>query len=158
MAHSPTITDAKELIRFSLDAYGTGGPIPPGWSTIAIRYDPASGLKVIAFRSIDDPTRVVVAIAGTQFGNGAAIDTDGAVLGNNFPRNFDDSLRTFLDQLTDGLSTTTQIAVTGHSLGGFATQLAVPYLLDRGYVNTYGVTFGALGAGTVAGAAHFNLP
>ncbi|HTY79688.1 MAG TPA: calcium-binding protein [Candidatus Bathyarchaeia archaeon] len=158
MAHSPTIADAKELIKFSADAYGTGGPIPPGWSAIAIRYDPTSGLKVIAFRSIEDPTRVVVAIAGTQFGNGAAIDTDSAVLGNNFPKNFDDALRAFLEQVTDELPNTTQIAVTGHSLGGFGTQLAVPYLIDAGFANTYGVTFGALGAGDVASEAHFNSP
>src|SRR5215475_5709473 len=102
MAHAPTVADAKELIRFSADAYGTGGPIPPGWGAFAIRYDPMSGLKAIAFRSMDDPTRIVVAFAGTQFGNGAAIDTDGEVLGNNFPRAFGDTLRLFLDEVTSG--------------------------------------------------------
>src|SRR5262249_61747777 len=52
----------------------------------------------------------------------------------------------------------TQIGITGHSLGGFGTQLAVPFLIDQGFTNAYGVTFGALGAGAVANEAHFNSP
>ena len=159
MRYSPTVADAKELIKFSADAYGDGGPIPPGWSAIATRYDPGSGFKAVAYQSVADPSRIVIAIAGTQFTNGGAIDTDGAVFGNNFPTNFDESLRAFLADVTSDFSkATTQIAVTGHSLGGFGTQLAVPFLIDQGFANTYGVTFGALGAGAVASEAHFNSP
>src|SRR5262245_52738264 len=158
MGYSPTVADAKELLKFAADAYGPGGPIPPGWSAIDVRYDPTSGLRVMAYRSVTDPTKVVVAIAGTQLSNGGAIDTDGAVLGNNFPREFFETLRGFLDELTSAMPTTTQIAVTGHSLGGFGTQLAVPYLVDQGFMNSYGVTYGALGAGNVASQAGFNSP
>src|SRR5215470_8472066 len=159
MGYSPTIGDAKELMKFSANVYGTGGPIPPGWSVIASRIDQTSGFSAFVYQSVSDPTKIVLAIAGTQRSNGGGVDTDALVLGNNFPADFDHALREFLaDDVAFRLPLDAQIAVTGHSLGGFGTQLAVPYLIDRGYANTYGVTFGALGAGTVAGEAHFNSP
>ena len=156
MAYSPTIQDAKELIKLSADVYGDRGPVPAGWLVIGTHFDALSGLKVMAYQSATDPSRIVVAIAGTQFTNGAAIDADAAVLGNRFPSNFNSSLRSFLSDLTLGLPKSTQIAVTGHSLGGFGTQLAVPFLIDQGFTSSYGVTFGAMGAGAIASEAHFN--
>src|SRR5215468_6959699 len=158
MSYSPTIADAKELMKFSANVYGTGGPIPPGWSAIASRIDQTSGFSAIVYQSTSDPTKVVLAIAGTQRSNSGGIDTDALVLGNNFPADFDRTLREVLAEIALQLPRDSQIAVTGHSLGGFGTQLAVPYLIDAGFANTYGVTFGALGAGTVASEAHFNSP
>src|SRR6266850_6634665 len=100
MRFSPTIADAKELIEFSAHVYGDAGAIPSGWVAIDSRFDAASGLKAIAYQNLLDPSRIVIAIAGTQFTNGGAIDTDGAVLGNNFPQNFNESLRVFLGTIT----------------------------------------------------------
>jgi Ca2+-binding RTX toxin-like protein len=99
-----------------------------------------------------------VAIAGTQFNGAGTIDTDGAVLGNNFPQRYNDQLRGFLDAVTRDQSRDVQIAITGHSLGGFGVQLSIPYLIDQGFINAYGVTFGALGAGNVVEEAGFRLP
>jgi Ca2+-binding RTX toxin-like protein len=67
-------------------------------------------------------------------------------------------LQEFLENVTRDLPKDLQIAVTGHSLGGFGVQLAVPYLIDQGFTNAYGVTFGALGASNVAGEAGFRSP
>ena len=159
MRHSLIIADAKELIGFSANVYGDGSLVPSGWAVLqASVVDPISGFKGIAYQNQTDPSRIVIAIAGTQFSNGGTIDTGGAVLGNNFPQSFDKSLRDFLRAVTNDLPPDTQIAVTGHSLGGFGTQLAVPFLIDQGFTNAYGVTFGALGAGAVATQAHFNSP
>src|SRR6266850_2244909 len=158
MSYSPRIADAKELIELSAHVYGDAGGPPSGWVVVGSRFDAVSGFKGIAYQNVLDPSRVAIAIAGTQFTNGGAIDTDGAVLGNNFPQNFNESLRAFLGTITLDLPKSTQIAVTGHSLGGFGTQLAVPFLIDEGFTGAYGVTFGALGAGAVASEAHFNSP
>src|SRR3984893_17333532 len=159
MGHSPIIADAKKLIEFSAHVYGDDGEVPSGWVALRLSaVDPISGFKAIAYRSQTDPSRIVIAIAGTQFNNGGTLDTDGAIFGNNFPQSFNDSLRAFLGDVTFDLPKDTQIAITGHSLGGFGTQLAVPFLIDQGFSNAYGVTFGALGAGAVASEAHFNSP
>src|SRR5437870_12575534 len=99
MGYSPTVIDAKELIRLNSHAYDSGPP-----------------------------------------------------------QRYNDQLRGFLDAITRDQSRDVQIAITGHSLGGFGVQLSVPYLIDKGFTNAYGVTFGALGAGTVAGEAGFLSP
>src|SRR6266478_7611612 len=155
MGYSPTIVDAKELIQLSSHAYHSAMKVPAGWVAIRTAFDTESGLKSVAYQNNLDPTLVGVAIAGTQFNGGGTLDTDGAVLGNNFPQRYDDQLRVFLDTVTRDLSVDVRIAVTGHSLGGFGVQLAVPYLVDQGFTNAYGVTFGALGAANLAGAAGF---
>ena len=131
MGYSPTVIDAKELIRLNSHAYDSGAPVPAGWVVIASTFDLESGLKVVAYQNNLDPTRIAVAIAGTQFNGAGTLDTDGAVLGNTFPQRYNDQL------------------------GGFGVQLAVPYLIDQGFINVYGVTFGALGAANLAGAAGF---
>src|ERR1700730_6431988 len=154
MGYSPTIVDAKELIQLSSHAYGATR-VPAGWVVIRTAFDAESGLKGVAYQNNLDPMLVAVAIAGTQFNGGGTLDTDRAVLGNNFPQRYNDQLRVFLDTVTRDLSSDVRIAVTGHSLGGFGVQLAIPYLVDQGIANAYGVTFGALGAAAVAGDAGF---
>src|SRR5215468_3865600 len=110
MSYSPTIADAKELMKFSANVYGTGGPIPPGWSAIASRIDQASGLSAIVYQSTSDPTKFVLAIAGTQRSNSGGIDTDALVLGNNFPADFDRTLREVLPEIALQLPRDSQIA------------------------------------------------
>src|SRR6266568_1278136 len=156
MGYSPTVIDAKELIRLNSHAYDSGAPVPAGWVVIASTFDLESGLKVVAYQNNLDPTRIAVAIAGTQFNGAGTLDTDGAVLGNTFPQRYNDQLRGFLDAITRDQSRDVQIAITGHSLGGFGVQLSIPYLIDRGFTNAYGVAFGALGAANVAGEAGFS--
>ncbi len=146
MGYSPTVIDAKELIRLNSHAYDSGAPVPAGWVVIASTFDLESGLKVVAYQNNLDPTRIAVAIAGTQFNGAGTLDTDGAVLGNTFPQRYNDQLRGFLDAITRDQSRDVQIAITGHSLGGFGVQLSIPYLIDQGFTNAYGVAFGALGA------------
>jgi Ca2+-binding RTX toxin-like protein len=158
MAYSPTTVDAKELIGLSAHVYGDASSVPAGWVVIDFRTDSISGLKAVAYQNVLDPLRIAVAIAGTQFTNGGTLDTDGTVLGNNFPQRFSDQLREFLDTVTRDQPKDIQIAITGHSLGGLGVQLSVPYLIDQGFINAYGVTFGALGAATVAGGAGFLSP
>ncbi len=158
MGYSPTVIDAKELIRLNSHAYDSGAPVPAGWVVIASTFDLESGLKVVAYQNNLDPTRIAVAIAGTQFNGAGTLDTDGAVLGNTFPQRYNDQLRGFLDAITRDQSRDVQIAITGHSLGGFGVQLSIPYLIDQGFTNAYGVAFGALGAANVAGEAGFRLP
>src|SRR5438128_1951826 len=158
MGYSPTVIDAKELIRLNSHAYDSGAPVPAGWVVIASTFDLESGLKVVAYQNNLDPTRIAVAIAGTQFNGAGTLDTDGAVLGNTFPQRYNDQLRGFLDAVTRDQSRDVQIAITGHSLGGFGVQLSIPYLIDQGFSNAYGVAFGALGAANVAGEAGFRLP
>src|SRR6266568_801859 len=156
MGYSPTVIDAKELIRLNSHAYDSGAPVPAGWVVIASTFDLESGLKVVAYQNNLDPTRIAVAIAGTQFNGAGTLDTDGAVLGNTFPQRYNDQLRGFLDAITRDQSRDVQIAITGHSLGGFGVQLSIPYLIDQGFTNAYGVAFGALGAANVAGEAGFS--
>ena len=158
MGYSPTILDAKELIQLSSHAYDSATKAPAGWVVIRTAFDAESGLKGAAYQNNLDPTLIAVAIAGTQFNGGGTLDTDGAVLGNNFPQRYNDQLRVFLDTVTRDLSTDVRIAVTGHSLGGFGVQLAIPYLVDRGFANAYGVTFGALGGGPLPGRLDSGLP
>src|SRR6266699_2116132 len=158
MGYSPTVIDAKELIRLNSHAYDSGAPVPAGWVVIGSTFDLESGLKVVAYQNNLDPTRIAVAIAGTQFNGAGTLDTDGAVLGNTFPQRYNDQLRGFLDAITRDQSRDVQIAITGHSLGGFGVQLSIPYLIDQGFTNAYGVAFGALGAANVAGEAGFRLP
>jgi Ca2+-binding RTX toxin-like protein len=158
MAYSPSTVDAKELIGLSSHVYGDVSSVPAGWVVIDSRVDPISGLKAIAYQDVLDPFRIAVSIAGTQFGNGGTLDTDGAILSNNFPQRFSDQLREFLDTVTRDQPKDVQLAITGHSLGGFGVQLAVPYLIDQGFSNVYGVTFGALGAANLAGVAGFGSP
>ena len=50
MAYSPTIQDAKELIKLSADVYGDRGPVPAGWLVIGTHFDALSGLKVMAYQ------------------------------------------------------------------------------------------------------------
>src|SRR5947207_2493377 len=66
MGYSPTVIDAKELIRLNSHAYDSGAPVPAGWVVIASTFDLESGLKVVAYQNNLDPTRIAVAIAGTQ--------------------------------------------------------------------------------------------
>ncbi|HEV8530327.1 MAG TPA: calcium-binding protein [Methylomirabilota bacterium] len=158
MGYSPTVVDAKELIELNAHAYDSATRVPAGWVVIRTAFDPESGLKAVAYQNNLDPTRIAVAVAGTQFNGGGSLDTDGAVLGNNFPQLYNDQLRLFLDAVTRDQPKDVQIAMTGHSLGGLGVQLSVPYLIDQGFINAYGVTFGALGAATVAGEAGFVSP
>src|SRR6266849_6697425 len=158
MAYSPNTVDAKELIGLSAHVYGDASSVPAGWVVIDSRTDSISGLKAVAYQNVLDPLRIAVAVAGTQFTNGGTLDTDGTVLGNNFPQRFSDQLRAFLDTVTRDQPRDVQIAVTGHSLGGFGVQLTVPYLIDQGFTNAYGVTFGALGAANVASEAGLQSP
>src|SRR6266850_851355 len=158
MGYSPSTADAKELITLSSHVYGGSTSVPTGWIVIDSRSDPLSGLRGIVYQNNLDPSRIAVAIAGTQFRNGGTLDTDGAILGNSFPQRFNLKLQEFLENVTRDLPKDLQVAVTGHSLGGFGVQLAVPYLIDQGFTNAYGVTFGALGASNVAGEAGFRSP
>jgi Ca2+-binding RTX toxin-like protein len=158
MGYSPSTADAKELIELSAHVYGTSTAVPAGWVVVDLRSDPISGLKAILYQNVLDPFRIAVAIAGTQFTNGGTLDTDNAVLGNSFPQRFNDELRAFLDSVVRDQPKDVQIAITGHSLGGLGVQLAVPYLVDQGFTNAYGVTFGALGAANVASEAGLNSP
>src|SRR5882762_1379656 len=100
MPYSPTTVDAKELIGLTSHVYGDVPSVPAGWVVIDSRADPISGLKAVAYQNVLDPFRIAVSIAGTQFRNGGTLDTDGAVLGNNFPQRFGDQLRAFLDTVT----------------------------------------------------------
>ena len=104
MAYSPTTVDAKELIGLSAHVYGDASSVPAGWVVIDSRTDSISGLKSVAYQNVLDPLRIAVAIAGTQFTNGGTLDTDGTVLGNNFPQRFSDQLREFLDTAPTALS------------------------------------------------------
>src|SRR5713101_4411142 len=158
MGYRPTVIDAKELIQLNSHAYNGATAVPAGWVAMGTAFDQESGFKAVAYQNNLDPTRIAVAIAGTQFNGAGTLDTDGAVLGNNFPQRYNDQLRGFLDGVSRDLASDVQIAITGHSLGGFGVQLTVPYLIDQGFTNAYGVTFGALGASNVAGEAGFRSP
>src|SRR5712692_1054616 len=158
MGYRPTVIDAKELIQLNSHAYNGATAVPAGWVAMGTAFDQESGFKAVAYQNNLDPTRIAVAIAGTQFNGAGTLDTDGAVLGNNFPQRYSDQLRRFLDGVSRGLASDAQIAITGHSLGGFGVQLSIPYLIDQGFTNAYGVTFGALGASNVAGEAGFRSP
>jgi len=79
--------------------YGGSTSVPTGWIVIDSRSDPLSGLRGIVYQNVLDPSRIAVAIAGTQFTNGGTLDTDGAILGNNFPQRFNDELRALLDSI-----------------------------------------------------------
>ncbi len=158
MGYRPTVIDAKELIQLNSHAYNGATAVPAGWVVIGTAFDQESGFKAVAYQNNLDPTRIAVAIAGTQFNGAGTLDTDGAVLGNNFPQRYNDQLRGFLDGVSRDLASDVQIAITGHSLGGFGVQLSIPYLIDQGFTNAYGVTFGALGASNVAGEAGFRSP
>src|SRR5438876_3593058 len=158
MGHSPSTADANELIKLSSHVYGDSTAVPAGWSVIDSRSDPLSGLRGIVYQNVLDPSRIAVAIAGTQFTNGGTLDTDGAILGDNFPQRFNDELRALLDSIIREQPKDVQIAITGHSLGGSGVHLAVPYLIDQGFINVYGLTSGALGASNLAGRAGFDLP
>jgi len=158
MGYSPTVIDAKELIQLNSYVYGSTTTVPAGWVVIGTAFDHDSGFKAVAYRNNLDPSRIAVAIAGTQFSSGGTLDTDGAVLGNNFPQRYNAELQKFLAAITVDLPRDLQIAITGHSLGGFGVQLGVPYLVDQGFTNAYGVTFGALGAANVASEAGLSSP
>src|SRR6266852_3593651 len=158
MGYSPTVVDAKELIQLNAHAYDNATKVPAGWVVIGTAFDHDSGFKAVAYRNNLDPSRIAVAIAGTQFSSGGTLDTDGSVLGNNFPQRYNAELQKFLAAITVDLPRDLQIGITGHSLGGFGVQLGVPYLIDHGFTNAYGVTFGALGAATVGGEAGFLSP
>src|SRR5712692_3383220 len=103
MGYSPTVVDAKELIQLNAHAYDSATKVPAGWVVIRTTFDPESGLKAVAYQNNLDPTRIAVAVAGTQFNGGGTLDTDGAVLGNNFPKRFNNQLRMFLDTVTSDL-------------------------------------------------------
>jgi len=127
MGYSPTVIDAKELIRLNSHAYDSGAPVPAGWVVIASTFDLESGLKVVAYQNNLDPTRIAVAIAGTQF-NGAGTSTRmercwGTPFHNDTTTNSGLSRAITRDPVQD-----LQIAITGHSLGGFGVQLSIPYL------------------------------
>ncbi len=123
MGHSPSTADAKELIRLSSHVYSDSTVVPTDWIVIDSRSDPLSGFRGIVYQNVLDPSRIAVAIAGTQFTNGGTLDTDGAILGNNFPQRFNDELRALLDDTIREQPKDVQIAITGHSLGGFGVQL-----------------------------------
>src|SRR2546427_10868613 len=137
MPYSPTTVDAKELIGLSAHVYGDASSVPAGWIVIDSRTDSISGLKAVAYQNVFDPLQIAVAIAGTQFTNGGTLDTDGTVLGNNFPQRFSDQLREFLDTVTRDQPKDDQVAITSHPLAGVGVQPSVPYLADRGLSNAH---------------------
>src|ERR1700682_6341536 len=100
MGYSPSVVDAKELIQLNPRAYDGATRVPAGWVVLGTTFDPVSGLKGVAYQNNLDPSRIAVAIAGTQFGNGGTLDTDGAILGNNFPQRFNLKLQEFLENVT----------------------------------------------------------
>src|SRR6266852_7482723 len=97
MSYRTTVIDAKELIQLNSHAYNGATSVPAGWVAMGTAFDQESGFKTVAYQNNLDPTRIAVAIAGTQFNGAGTLDTDGAVLGNNFPQRYNDQLRRFLD-------------------------------------------------------------
>ena len=72
MAYSPTVADAKQLIEFNSHVYGETDIVPDGWHVLMpSEVDPISGFKAIAYQNNQDPSKIVIAIAGTQSSRGA---------------------------------------------------------------------------------------
>src|SRR5215475_282563 len=103
---------------------------PPGWSQFKSVDNPATGLVAGAFYN-QDTREVVMAFAGPStspgglIGNPGATSTDGIIANGERPVDFDNGVRTFVQEVTASpQAQDSTIFASGISLGGYAAQVA----------------------------------